>query len=135
MKRQPRIFLSHSDKNRAAATQVHDFLVGHGFQVWFSKKRIHAGSWLKEIGDALQKGNVFLLLLSPASAKSKWVSTELDYALTHRQYDRRILVAELATADLEKLTWALSGEQITRLHPNMKQRLPYLLRALKKLVK
>ena len=47
-----RIFLSHSDRNRAAAIKVHDDLLKHGFDVWFSTKRVHAGSWLKEIGVA-----------------------------------------------------------------------------------
>src|SRR5688572_15692012 len=73
-----RIFLSHSDKNRAAAIKVHDYLTKRGFDVWFSKKRIHAGSWLKGIGVALIRCNVFLLLLSPFAVKSKWVERELD---------------------------------------------------------
>jgi hypothetical protein len=77
-----RIFLSHSDKNRASAIKVHDYLTSQGYEVWFSRKRIHAGSWVKEVGSALMECNVFLLLLSPSAARSKWVERELDYALT-----------------------------------------------------
>lgn len=130
-----RVFLSHSDKNRAAAIKVHDYLAARGFDVWFSRKRIHAGSWLKEIGAALKRCNVFLLLLSPFAVKSKWVERELDYALTHKQYDNRILIAELARADIEELTWALSSQQITPLHPDLEKRLPALLRAIRKLAR
>lgn len=114
---------------------MHDYLTKHGFDVWFSKKRIHAGSWLKEIGLALNRCNVFLLLLSPFAARSKWVERELDYALTHQQYDKHILIAELAKADIEELTWALAAQQITTLHPDLEKRLPQLLRALSKLAK
>ena len=114
---------------------MHDYLAAEGFYVWFSKKRIHAGSWLEEIGVALQRCNVFLLLLSPFTVKSKWVKRELDYALTHKRYDNRILIAELAKADVEQLTWALSSQQITKLHPRLEKRLPQLLRAVRRLTR
>ena len=130
-----RVFLSHSDKNRAVAVTVHDYLTQRGVEVWFSKKRIHAGSWLKEIGVALKRCNVFLVLLSPYSVKSRWVEREFDYALTHKQYDHHILIAELAKADIEDLTWALSSQQIIVLHPGLEQRLPHLLRAVRKQAK
>ena len=77
--------------------------------------------------------DVFVLLLSPFAVRSKWVERELDYALTHKRYDNRILIAELAKASLEDLTWALSTRQITRLHPGLDHRLPLLRRAIRKL--
>ncbi len=130
-----RIFLSHSDKDREAAIKVHDFLAKQGIKVWFSKKRIHAGSWIKEIGRALKQCNVFLLLLSRFSVKSKWVQRELDYALIHEQYDDRIIIAELVKADIEELTWALCNQQIIVLHPDLEKALARLLRAIKKVKK
>jgi hypothetical protein len=127
-----RIFLSHSDKNRAAATKIHAYLTEHGYDVWYSRRRIHAGSWLKEIGEALDRCSVFLLLLSPQAVKSKWVQRELDYALTHKQYDKRIVIAELVRANIEDLTWALCGQQITKLHSPMEKHFSQLLRAVRR---
>lgn len=130
---QGQVFLAHSSKNRKQAAAVYRYLEDRGIRTWYGPPRITAGNWLDAIGLALRTSNAFVLLLSPDATRSRWVKRELEYALTHPQYDRRIVIAELARADLEDLTWALAGQHIIRLHPTLEKRLPLLLRALKRL--
>lgn len=102
------IFLSHSSRNRKIASSVADTLRAHGVSVWFSPTNIQsAQQWHDEIGKALRRCDWFVVLLSKASVKSKWVKMELSYALNHNQYDGHILPVMITACDPEQLSWTL----------------------------
>jgi hypothetical protein len=85
----PRIFVSHSHKDHEFGSKlVHDlrYRLGDEDAVWYDKLGgLHGGDlWWKKIQRELQASNVFIVLLSPAAKRSKWVKEEIDIALTYR---------------------------------------------------
>ena len=107
------VFLSHSAENKAVASALAETLRNHGVPVWYSPTRIRgAQQWHDEIGKALRRCDWFLVLLSAASIRSKWVNWELSYALNHSQYDGHILPVRIEDCDPEQLSWTLGMFQI-----------------------
>ena len=113
-KRPREVFLSHSSRDRKFADKLSDTLRRHGISVWYSDTNIiGAQQWHDEIGKALSRCDWFLLVLSPAALKSRWVKRELFFALEDSRYDNRIVPLMFRKCDLRKLSWTLSGmEQV-----------------------
>jgi hypothetical protein len=103
-------FLSHSDVDRAFVTRLARVMRKHGIGAWYSKAHILTGEqWHDRIGAALGRCDWFVIVLSPASVKSKWVKLELMYALQERRYDERILPILLKTCEYRRLSWTLGS--------------------------
>lgn len=111
--RQPvRIFLSHSSTDRRFVERLAGILDEHALRYWYSQRHIlGAQQWHDEIGRALTRCNWFVLVLSPASAKSKWVKHELLFALEQKAYKGHIVVLVIRPANAKKLSWTLSQFQ------------------------
>ena len=102
------IFLSHSDKDRGFATKISDCLINHGIPVWYSRTSIvGARQWHDEIGSALTRCDAFVVILSPASVKSKWVKRELLFALQEDRYENNIVPLLFKPCDCVELSWTL----------------------------
>jgi hypothetical protein len=113
MKKPREIFFSHASIDRVAADKIVSRLRQAGLRVWYSKTHLKgAQQWQAEIGAALKRCNWFIVLLSPAAVKSKWVERELAYALQHDQYDRHIVPLLLRTCNFERLSWTLGAIQM-----------------------
>lgn len=113
MSRVPReVFLSHSSSDRDTAARIADVLREHGVPVWFSETNLlGAQQWHDEIGAALKRCDWFLLLLSKASERSKWVKRELLYALRADRYRERIVPIRFRACNTDRLSWALDDFQ------------------------
>lgn len=106
------VFLSHSAKDRKLAKRLAEMLREHGVRVWYSQTNLlGAQQWHDEIGKALARCDWFLLVLSPAATRSKWVKRELLYALRNARYENRIIPVRYRDCDLDKLSWALEDFQ------------------------
>jgi len=106
------IFLSHSSTDHQFATRIGEVLQEHGLPYWYSQRDIvGAQQWHDEIGKALARCDWFLLILSPASAASKWVRRELFYALREDPYEGRIVVIDYQPTDAKLLSWTLPDLQ------------------------
>ena len=102
------VFLSHSHHDKAAVEKLEEMLVLHGVPVWYSETNIKgAQQWLDEIGEALERCDWFVVLLTPAAVKSQWVKRELTYALNEPRYGSRIVPLLLKKCDYKKLAWPL----------------------------
>src|SRR5688572_20005359 len=85
------VFLSHAAADRRFADRVAATIRRHGIAVWYSRSNIAgAQQWHDEIGEAMARCDEFVVILSPASIRSRWVKHELVYALNHPQYADRI---------------------------------------------
>jgi hypothetical protein len=110
--RAPRLFLSHSNKDRRFVERLAAVLDDRKLRYWYSRRHIVAArQWHDEIGQALETCNWFVLVLTPASASSKWVKHELLFALERKAYRQRIVVVALKKANAKKLSWTLSQFQ------------------------
>ncbi len=112
--RRPReAFLSHASSDRRIADRISKVLAKHGIAFWYSRTNIlGAQQWHDEIGIALERCDTFIVLLSPASVRSRWVRHELMYALRESQYANRITPLLVKPCDPSQLSWTLPGFQI-----------------------
>jgi TIR domain-containing protein len=106
------VLLSHSSKDVRFTRRLRNVLAKHGVGSFLSKEHIRgAQEWHDEIGEALKRCDWFLIVLSPHSARSKWVKHELIYALQANRYRGRIIPILYKTCDPDKLSWTLSAFQ------------------------
>jgi hypothetical protein len=107
------VFLSHASVDRAFAGRLADELRRHRVPVWYSERSIGgAQQWLDEIGAALRRCDWFIVVLTPAAVRSKWVKRELTYALREDQYDQHVVPLLVKDCNYEDLAWPLSTVQI-----------------------
>jgi hypothetical protein len=107
------VFLSHASHDHAQARRLKDFLVAHRVPVWFSPHHIRgAQQWQDEIGAALSRCGWFIVLLTPHAVRSMWVKRELQYALSEKRYENRIVPVLLKQCDYRALSWTLAQLQI-----------------------
>jgi hypothetical protein len=107
------IFLSHASANRPFAARLAAALDYARLRVWYSSTSIvGARQWHDEIGEALQRCDWFLLVLSPASVRSPWVKRELLFALNDRRFENRIVPVKYRECDWKRLSWTLDAIQI-----------------------
>ena len=104
------VFLSYSSLDQDFATKIAELLCRHGIPVWHGPTSIRGGEqWQDEIGDALERCDWFVILLSPNSMKSMWVKRELTFALEERRYDKCIVPVVIRLGNYRKLSWTLSA--------------------------
>src|SRR4051812_16942558 len=100
------VFLSHSGLDLDFANKIVDLLRRHGIPVWHSASNIiGAQFWHDEIGDALERCDWFVILLSPNSLKSMWVHRELMFALHEKRYNKTIVPVVIHAGNYRKLSW------------------------------
>lgn len=81
-----KIFVSYSRADSALVDGVIRTLEDQGHQVWIDREDLALGdSWQARISSAIQDCKAFLLILSPRSAASSHVITELSLADHHRR--------------------------------------------------
>jgi TIR domain len=105
------IFLSYSRKDGAYVDALAAQLEQAGFRTWVDRKGIAGGEqWRREIVDAVRKASLFLLFLSPHSARSQNVRKEVDLADQARV---RILPVAIAPVDIpDDMQYQLAGVQV-----------------------
>jgi len=106
------VFLSHSNFDGEVASKIADILRRHGIPVWHGPTSIRGGDeWHDEIGDALERCDWFVILLSPNSMKSTWVKRELVYALKERRYEKRIVPVLIRVFNYHRFSWTFHSYQ------------------------
>ena len=89
--RAPRVFISCSHEDRRVAEQIADALSKSGTNVWFDKYEVEVGASLAAAIDAaLEASDYLVVLLSPHSIRSQWVSQEFASAYG-REIDARAI--------------------------------------------
>ncbi len=79
------VFISYSRKDIKYARRLAGDLEKAGFDVWWDISDLKGGDdWLRLIPAAIAASQHFVVLLSPDSIKSAWVSKEYTYALANR---------------------------------------------------
>ena len=75
------VFISYSREDKAIASRIANYLRKHHYTVWIDLDGIVGGDvFPDELGDAIERAFALLVLVSPASDKSQWVSREILYA-------------------------------------------------------
>src|SRR5437879_5475512 len=76
------LFLSYARSNRDFALQLVDDLTRHGFAVWVDKSGLEPGTpdWDEAIRQAIRRSKALILIASPESRRSPFVSGEIEIA-------------------------------------------------------
>ena len=85
----PRIFLSHSSKDRQLADDLAELFRLHYVETWYSNRDILAGPWEPEIYKGLDLCDSFLVILSDDAICSEWVRKEVELAMQDPRYVER----------------------------------------------
>lgn len=75
------IFLSYSPKDKDYVKQTRDVLVKAGFRPWLDPNPRPGEDWRFEIDDAIRQAAALLMVVTPASMSSVYVTYEWSFAL------------------------------------------------------
>jgi hypothetical protein len=77
-----KIFISHASKDKNFVDRLVADLAAHGVPVWYDKLDVRLGDSIPgKINSGISEAKYFLIVLSPAAVKSRWVQEELNAAL------------------------------------------------------
>lgn len=93
-----KVFISYSRKDIKFARRLAADLESAGFDVWWDISDLQGGDdWVRFIPAAIEASRFFVVLLSPDSVQSEWVSKEYSYALRLR---KKIVPAMIRQCDV-----------------------------------
>ncbi len=101
-----------------------------------SRRRYYAWRQLgKEIGKALEESQAMVVLITPNSLQSSWVHREIEYALSERHFNKRlipVLVGSEEDLPLDRLPWILRHLQVIKVpsHGTQEQAIDKITEAL-----
>jgi hypothetical protein len=86
-----KVFLSHAQKDTALAKELAERLTKGGFKVWNPDLEIAPGdNWAKKTGEALDKSDLIVILLTPKAMDAEWLRREIEFALGSKKHEGRV---------------------------------------------
>ena len=87
-----KVFISHSNSDEKLARRIATILLDSGVEVWDSQREIMPGdNWAAKVGQALERSDAMVVLLTPDALRSSSVRHEIDYALGDKGYSNRVI--------------------------------------------
>jgi hypothetical protein len=90
-----------------------------GLDVWDDRREILPGdNWADKVAQALRESDAMVVLLTPETLRSSWVSREIEYALGEKGYRNRlipVLVGPTEKISPEKIPWILRHLKTVRI--------------------
>ena len=107
------VFISYSSKQSESAYEIAELLRQNGISFWMAPESIPpSADYLDEIPSALTNTKILLLLLTPESETSAWVSKEVATAIGS---NKRVIPCQIFDYELSpKYTFALQDCQILK---------------------
>jgi len=98
----PRIFISHSSQDHDFVHTLVNNLKNLGLSIWVDYAELRVGdSIVTGISNALREADYFVVILSRASVKSKWMNAELSSALMEQLSGRGIAILPVLIEECE----------------------------------
>jgi hypothetical protein len=102
-----RTFLSYDSRDAQIAAQLLPRLVAQKLDVWDPAREIYPGSnWLLEMGQALERADGIVFLISENSAESAAVLHQVEYAITNLRFKDRVVPIMLSRG-VKNVPWIL----------------------------
>lgn len=128
--RPSQVFISYARADQTVARQIADSLRGAGLQVWFDEWALMPGDSIRErIEDALRATDLLLVLLSPSSVASQWVTQEWNSALSRDLKARAVTVIPAVIEDCQ-IPPLLAGRRYLDLRTDLQGGVQQLIRQL-----
>ncbi len=107
------VFLSYDQADESFAKSLSKELKRRGLEVWRDEERVFPGdNWGATIGEALKNSHAMVVLISPQSMRSKYVRSEIQYALGELNYEHRIF--PVLVQETSSVPWILSRFQMLK---------------------
>ena len=90
-------FVSYAHADKVFVYECMDWLRKQGIDMWYDEGIAPAGEWVEEIATAIKGSKLFIVFISPDSVESRYVRSEVGYALS---LDKDILSIYLKETDL-----------------------------------
>ena len=120
------VFISYSRKDLVFVERLAKDLEAAGLEVWYDLSGLEVGTrWGREIQNALDQSQYFLVVLSPNSVDSEWVEKEFLYA-----NNLKTKIIPLLFAPCRVPMWFINLHFIDVQGENYERHLPELLKAL-----
>lgn len=93
-------FISYSSHDQSFAERLHADLVAKNLRVWFAPEDLKTGDRFQErIEDSIRLFDKVMVVLSEASAKSRWVEREVDAAREREDREKRTVLFPIRIDD------------------------------------
>jgi hypothetical protein len=111
-----RVFLSYAAGDKRTARQLAEGLRGQSFDVWTADSDLSPGdNWAAQMAGALGQSDAMVVLLSAESVESEWVRRDVEYALSTKRFEHRLIpvvIGEQRPEWLDKAPWVLKRLQM-----------------------
>ncbi|MFD4591478.1 MULTISPECIES: TIR domain-containing protein [Streptomyces] len=107
--RKPSVFLSYAVQDEPEARRLEQALGLTGIDIWTDKMLRAGDQWAQVISEALENADVILVLISPSSLASQWVTREWQFALMRSKRVIPVLVHGATYADLPPALAVIQG--------------------------
>ncbi|MCX8532167.1 toll/interleukin-1 receptor domain-containing protein [Chryseobacterium luquanense] len=100
----PKIFLSHSKKDKVIIEQIANDLRKCGIEVWYDEWEIPVGESIRKkiFDDGIPNCDVFFIYLTKNSLESYWVQKELDSAIFREAEEKNNILTIFVDQDLTR---------------------------------
>lgn len=103
-----RVFISYSQDDAETAKQFGEALSAAGYRPFVADEVLSTGSnWSKAIGNALEHSDAIVILISPASMRSRWMQREIEYALSSPRFEDRVFSLLIKPTPQKDVPWIL----------------------------
>lgn len=110
--RPSKIFISYATKDKASAHQIAEELRSAGFDPWLDAQQVQPGeNWSQAIGNALEKSDAIVLLVSKAFLQSPRLIEEWNFAIGSKKHAGRVLPIVAPGTPVASIPWILKHLQ------------------------
>lgn len=120
------IYISYSRRDKDFAQRLTHDLEALGHRVWIDTELTTGESWRNTTQEAIKESDIFIVLISPASKESKWIMTEIDYALLLK---KRLVPLLIADTDIPLILTGIQYIDARNYSPDVLQQLSYVIPA------
>ncbi len=125
------VFLSYSQSDRQIAAELSDRLKAAGLDVQGVFDVFPGDNIAKNIGDALQRSQAMVVLLSPEAMGSTWTRREIEYALASRNFENRLVPVFVKPTD--EAPWFLRRMKAVKVGPERERAFNEVVETLKRM--
>lgn len=104
------IFLSYSRRDIKRVEELRQALIGQGYRPWIDPNPRPGQDWRRDIDDAIKNADAMVVVITPESANSTYVTYEWAYAMGH---DVPVFVVVFHSAQMHPRLQALNVFDVT----------------------
>ncbi len=90
----PYTFVSYAHADKVVVFNAMRQLYDRGANIWYDEGIKPAGEWVEEVAHAIKASSLFLVFISPRSVDSRYVRSEVGYALSENKEILTVFVEE-----------------------------------------